>query len=78
MRIFERFFTDTVKNNDCPMSILTTLIKFVFGSKADKDRKEIEPYLLKIKEVYPSIEQLSNDALRAVSNTQLTLPTILG
>ncbi len=64
MRIFERFFTDTVKNNDCPMSILTTLIKFVFGSKADKDRKEIEPYLLKIKEVYPSIEQLSNDALR--------------
>ncbi len=46
------------------MSILTTLIKFVFGSKADKDRKEIEPYLLKIKEVYPSIEQLSNDALR--------------
>ncbi len=64
MRIFERFFTDIVKNNDCPMSILTTLIKFVFGSKADKDRKEIEPYLLKIKEVYPSIEQLSNDALR--------------
>ena len=49
------------------MSLLTTLIKFVFGSKADKDRKEIEPYLLKIKEIYPTIEQLSNDGLRARS-----------
>ena len=39
----------------------------IFGSKADKDRKEIEPYLEKIKAVYPSIAALSNDALRARS-----------
>ncbi len=49
------------------MSILTSLIKFVFGSKADKDRKEIEPYLVKIKAIYPTISQLANDELRARS-----------
>ncbi len=49
------------------MDILASLIKAVFGSKADKDRKEIEPYVLKIKEVYPTIEALSNDELRARS-----------
>lgn len=30
------------------MEILTGLIKLMFGSKADKDRKEVEPYLVKI------------------------------
>ena len=49
------------------MDILATLIKAVFGSKADKDRKEIEPYLQKIKAVYPEIEALTNDGLRARS-----------
>ncbi|MBR3847570.1 MAG: preprotein translocase subunit SecA, partial [Alistipes sp.] len=49
------------------MDILAGLIKFFFGSKADKDRKEIEPYVQKIKAIYPSIEQLSNDELRARS-----------
>ena len=49
------------------MDILTGLIKFLFGSKADKDRKEVEPYLNKIKEIYPSIKALSNDELRAHS-----------
>ena len=49
------------------MDILSGLIKFFFGSKADKDRKEIEPYVLKIKEIYPTIEKLSNDELRARS-----------
>ena len=38
------------------MDILAGLIKFFFGSKADKDRKEIEPYVQKIKAIYPSIE----------------------
>ena len=46
------------------MSALTSIIKFLFGSKADKDRKEIMPYVEKIKAVYPSIEVLSNDELR--------------
>ncbi|MDE5578630.1 MAG: preprotein translocase subunit SecA [Alistipes sp.] len=49
------------------MDIVASLIKMIFGSKADKDRKEIEPYLQKIKAVYPSIEALSNDGLRARS-----------
>ena len=49
------------------MDILTSLIKLLFGSKADKDRKQIEPYVNKIKEIYPTISALSNDELRAHS-----------
>ena len=55
----------TIRN----MDILATIIKAVFGSKADKDRKEIEPYIEKIKAVYPTIEALSNDELRARSES---------
>ena len=39
----------------------------IFGSKADKDRKEIQPYVEKIKAIYPTIEALTNDELRARS-----------
>ena len=46
------------------MDIAASLIKFFLGSKADKDRKLVEPYLNKIKAVYPQIEALSNDELR--------------
>ena len=46
------------------MDILSKVIKLFFGSKVDKDRKEIMPYVEKIKEVYPSIAKLSNDELR--------------
>ena len=46
------------------MDILSSVIKFFFGSKADKDRKEVEPYLQKIKEIYPKIKELTNDQLR--------------
>ena len=49
------------------MDILSKVIKVFFGSKADKDRKEILPYIEKIKAVYPSISSLSNDELRARS-----------
>ena len=49
------------------MDIVASIIKALFGSKADKDRKQIEPYLEKIKAVYPSIEKLTNDELRAHS-----------
>ncbi len=37
----------------------------LLGNKSDKDIKTITPILNKIKEVYPSISQLSNDDLRA-------------
>ncbi|MFI3320458.1 MAG: preprotein translocase subunit SecA [Rikenellaceae bacterium] len=49
------------------MDILSGLIKLIFGSKADKDRKEIEPYVQKVLAVYPSIAALSNDELRGRS-----------
>ena len=41
--------------------ILTKL----FGNKSQRDLKEISPYVDKIKAVYPSIQKLSNDELRA-------------
>ena len=37
----------------------------LFGNKSQRDLKEITPYVNKIKAVYPSIQQLSNDELRA-------------
>ena len=36
----------------------------LFGNKYDKDLKEINPIIDKIKSVYPSIQALSNDELR--------------
>ena len=49
------------------MDILSKIIKLFFGSKADKDRKEINPYVEKINAIFPSISALSNDELRARS-----------
>ena len=40
-------------------------LKGLLGTKSDKDIKAIAPYIAKIKETYPAIQQLSNDALRA-------------
>ena len=37
----------------------------LFGNKYDKDLKEINPIIDKIKAVYPSIQSLSNDELRS-------------
>ena len=37
----------------------------LFGNKSQRDLKEITPYVEKIKAVYPSIQALSNDELRA-------------
>ena len=49
------------------MDIASKIIKLFFGSKADKDRKEIIPYVEKIKAIYPTISALTNDELRARS-----------
>ncbi len=49
------------------MDIISGLLKMMFGTKSDKDRKEIEPYVNKIKAIYPEIERLSHDELRARS-----------
>ena len=37
----------------------------LFGNKSQRDLKEITPYVEKVKAVYPSIQVLSNDELRA-------------
>jgi preprotein translocase subunit SecA len=37
----------------------------LFGNKSQRDLKEIDPYVKKIQAVYPTIEVLSNDELRA-------------
>ena len=39
----------------------------LFGNKSQRDLKEITPYVNKVKAVYPSIQALSNDELRAKS-----------
>ena len=37
----------------------------LFGNKATRDMKEIQPWVAKIKAVYPEIVKLDNDELRA-------------
>ena len=49
------------------MDILSKVIKAFFGTKSDKDRKEIQPYVDRILALYPEIDALSNDELRARS-----------
>ena len=41
------------------------LLKKLFGNKSQRDLKEIQPWVDKVKAVYPTIEKLSNDELRA-------------
>ena len=41
------------------------ILKKIFGSKADRDMKQVRPYLDKILAAYPAIDKLSNDELRA-------------
>ena len=46
---------------------LAEIIKALFGSKADRDYKAVKPILTKVLAVYPSIDALSDDELRARS-----------
>ncbi len=46
---------------------LADVIKALFGSKADRDFKAIKPTLQKILDIYPSIDELSDDELRVHS-----------
>lgn len=46
---------------------ISSLISKLFGNKYDRDMKEVEPFIKKIKEVYPQIERLSHDELRQKS-----------
>jgi len=44
-----------------------SILSALFGNKASRDRKLIEPLVEKVKEAYPAIKELSNDELRAKS-----------
>ncbi len=46
------------------MSIINNILGKFLGNKAERDLKEIQPYIDTIKAVYPEIERLSNDELR--------------
>ena len=46
---------------------LTDIIKKVFGTKADRDMKQVKPVLQQILAAYTEIDKLSNDDLRAHS-----------
>ena len=47
------------------MALVDKFLTKLFGNKYEKDIKEISPYVDKIKEVYPEIEKLDNNGLRA-------------
>ena len=42
-------------------------ISKLFGNKASRDMREIQPWVEKVKAAYPAISELSNDGLRAAS-----------
>ena len=44
------------------------ILKKVFGNKAQRDLKEIEPYVAKIKIAYETVVRLSNDELRELAD----------
>ena len=46
---------------------LADILKKIFGSKSDRDMKAVRPVLDKVLAVYPEIDALSNDELRARS-----------
>ena len=49
------------------MSVVQSILKLFFGTKSDKDKKEIQPYVDRILALYPEIDALSNDDLRGRS-----------
>ena len=46
---------------------LVDIIKKIFGSKAERDMRQVQPMLEKVLEAYSKIDQLSNDELRALT-----------
>ena len=46
------------------MSIVTKVLELFFGNKYEKDIREIQPVVERIKEIYATLSSLSNDELR--------------
>ena len=53
------------------MDIVSNVIKFFFGSKSDKDRKQIEPYVRKIQEICNACDRCRS-AVHAFFETSLS------
>ena len=53
-----------IKNNNNRMGF-NEFLSSIFGNKSTRDMKEIQPWVNKVKAVYPEIQKLDNDALRA-------------
>jgi preprotein translocase subunit SecA len=49
------------------MNFFTTIIQKIAGNKADKDIKEIEPFVGKINGFFSKYQSISNDELRAIT-----------
>ncbi len=47
------------------MGLIDSVVSKLFGSKADKDLKQVDPVVEKIKAEYAKLAQISNDELRA-------------
>ena len=41
------------------------ILRKLFGNKSQRDMREIQPYVERIKQEYEKIKQLDNDSLRA-------------
>lgn len=63
MQVLEKKNNHHLQNNKIKMGF-NDLLKKVFGNKAQRDLKEIEPFVASIKSVYDDIKKLSNDELR--------------
>ena len=50
------------------MSFINKVISSFVGNKSDRDVKEVTPLLNKIKDIYPSMENITNDELREKTN----------
>ena len=52
------------------MSLVNSLLKIFVGDKAKQDISKIQPIVKKIKAFEPTLENVSNDELRATGNNQ--------
>ena len=43
---------------------MLSIVKKLFGTKTDRDYKEIKPLLQQVHDIYDSVKDLDNDALK--------------
>ena len=67
MRVIAHWTCVLTKNKKIQYMGFNEIISKIFGNKASRDMKEIQPWVEKVKAAYPAISALSNDELRAAS-----------